>query len=59
MDTQEILHILRNPYGKSEDEIRTAQLAACNRIEELQSAYTNMRDFAQENGLDTASRNTI
>jgi len=54
MKTEEILHILRNPYGKTECEIKSAQIEACDKIESLQSAYINMRDFANDNGLDTA-----
>ena len=33
MDINEILHILRNPYGKSKEEIRQAMLQAANLIE--------------------------
>lgn len=44
METDQILHILRNPYGKTAAEIRGAQLEACDKIESLQKAYTNMRD---------------
>jgi hypothetical protein len=33
METKEILHVLRNPYGHLEDYIREARLAACNLIE--------------------------
>jgi hypothetical protein len=32
METKEILHVLRNPYGHSEDYIREARLAACDLI---------------------------
>jgi len=36
METEEILHILRNPYGKSVSEMREARIAACDRIEHLE-----------------------
>lgn len=49
-----VLHVLRNPYGRSSEEVRWARLAACDLIEDLQSAFLNMRDFAADNGLDTA-----
>ncbi len=48
MSINEILHILRNPYGHVEDEIREARLAACNEIERLQRIelwYNGMREF--------------
>jgi hypothetical protein len=35
METKEILHVLRNPYGHSEDYIREARLAACDLIEKV------------------------
>lgn len=57
MKRHDILHILRNPYGRSSEEIRQAQLAACDEIESLQDAYLNMRDWAEKNGVDTAARN--
>jgi len=34
MTIHQILHILRNPYGKTEAEIRRARLAACGYIVE-------------------------
>jgi hypothetical protein len=49
----EILHILRNPYGHSPEEIRQAQLDAADDIEALRESYTNMRDWAEANGVDT------
>ena len=61
---QGVLHILRNPYGYSEDIVRQARLDAADRIEWLErelaratDAYENMRTFAQDNGLDTATTN--
>ena len=57
MDRDELLNILRNPYGRSETECREARLQAANDIEILQKAYLNMRDFAEKNSLDTMSRN--
>ena len=33
MTRDEILHILRNPHGKSAEEVRNARLEACNLIE--------------------------
>jgi hypothetical protein len=48
-----ILHILRNPYGWPEEKVAEARLAAADEIEKLQDAYTNMRDWAESNGVDT------
>jgi hypothetical protein len=42
------IHILRNPYGYSQEEIREAQLFACDEIERLEEAYTNMREWAKK-----------
>ena len=36
MDTNDILHILRNPFGFSEQEVRTARYAAADLIEDLE-----------------------
>jgi ribosome recycling factor len=52
----EIIHILRNPYGHSQEEIRQVQLDAADEIENLLDAYVNMRDWARENGVDTTAR---
>ena len=49
------IHILRNPYGHSSDDIRSAQLKACEEIEALENAYNNMRDWAEKNGVDTVA----
>jgi hypothetical protein len=49
----EILHILRNPHGHSEDEIRKARLDAADEIENLMDAYQNMKAWAEKNGVNT------
>ena len=51
-----ILHILRNPYGHTAEEIRQAQLDAAEAIENGLEAYWNMRDWAEANGVDTMAR---
>ena len=50
---ESLLHILRNPCGFSKEEIKYAQLEACDWIDRLQDNYTNMRDWAEKNGVDT------
>ena len=50
-----ILHALRNPYGH--DDMKRVRHEAANLIESLQDAYENMRDFAEENGLNTTAVN--
>jgi hypothetical protein len=57
MTRSEAIHILRNPWGHSPQEIREAQLKACDEIEHLEDAYNNMREWAEHNGLDTVCRN--
>jgi hypothetical protein len=54
--TKTVLHILRNPYGHTPEEIRQAQLDAATEIENWMDAYWNMRKFAEANGLDTMAR---
>jgi hypothetical protein len=51
------LHILRNSWGYTQEEIKEAQLFACDEIEHLEKAYLNMRDWAEQNGVDTVCRN--
>jgi hypothetical protein len=51
-----VLHMLRNPHGFKEEELRRARLEAADRLEGLQDAYLNMRQWAEQNGLDTMAR---
>ena len=55
MTEQKVIHILRNPYAHSEDEIITAGREAASLIEKYKDAYINMREFAESNGLDTVT----
>lgn len=48
-----LLHVLRNPHGYEGDFLRKIHIEAADRIEQLEEAYINMRDFAEKNGLDT------
>lgn len=57
MTRAECIHILRNPWGHSAEEIKRAQIKACDEIEHLEQAYNNMRDWAEKNGVDTVCRN--
>jgi hypothetical protein len=56
-DVSHVLHVLRNPFGFSSDEVRSVRLKAAELIERYRDAYTNMREFAEANGLDTTARN--
>lgn len=51
-----VLHMLRNPHGFKEAELRAARLEAADRLEGLQDAYLNMRAWAEQNGLNTMAR---
>lgn len=51
-----VLHILRNPHGFKESELRAARLEAADRMEALQDAYLNMRQWAEQNGIETIAR---
>ena len=53
MTEEKALHIVRNPYGFSEDEIREARLYVCDKMESYKDAYLNMREFAESKGIDT------
>jgi hypothetical protein len=50
---KDVLHILRNPYGHSQEEIKQAQLDGADDIENLLDAYENMKAWAETNGVDT------
>lgn len=52
MDTNLIISFLRNPYGKTPEEMREIRLAAADEIEEWKNAYENMRDWAIQCGVD-------
>lgn len=47
------IHMLRNPYGHTREQIKEAQLFACDEIEALEDAYQNMKAWAEKNGVDT------
>lgn len=50
MDTKTILHILRNPHGHSNDEIRTARKEGADLIEELEKANLDWMKASVERG---------
>lgn len=52
METHQIISFLRNPYGKSTDEMREIRLAAADEIEKWKNAYENMRDWGIKCGID-------
>lgn len=60
LSTHDLLHLLRNPYGHTSQEMDSVRRAAADRLEELEKqlkytydAYVNMRDWAEANGVDT------
>jgi len=55
MKTETIIHNLRNPYGKSQEDIYNTRLAAADKIEQLLAAYKNLSDFAVSKGLDVTT----
>lgn len=55
MTDKEIIHNLRNPYGKSAEAMRETRLQAATRIEQWTDVYENMKVFAESNGLDVVS----
>jgi hypothetical protein len=57
LQTSDVLHILRNPHGWSEQQIKQAQLQACDEIENWEKAYENLSNWCRENGLDITTRN--
>jgi len=56
-DDKMLLHILRNPHGYTNSDIRKVALSAADRIEHLKDAYENMRDYAIDSGLDVTAHN--
>ena len=53
MTESEAMHICRNPWGRSNEQMREARLRICDRLEAWKDAYKNMRKFAEDNGLNT------
>ena len=53
MKTTKLLHVLRNPYGRSDEERKQDRLAAADEIERWKDAFENMRDWAEQKGIDT------
>ena len=49
------LHICRSPYGHTAAERREARLKVCELMESYKDAYLNMRQFAEDSGLDTTT----
>ena len=47
------IHVLRNPYGWDDKTVRACRLFACDKLESYRDVLINLREFAEENGLDT------
>lgn len=56
LETDKLLHILRNPFGHSTEEIREVSLAAATEIERWKDAFENIRDWAKKNGLSITTK---
>jgi len=48
MKTTKLLHVLRNPYGRSAEERKQDRLVAADEIERWKDAFENMRDWAEQ-----------
>jgi len=57
MEMQKIIHILRNPYRWNQAERDDARLAAADEIEKWKNAFENLRQYAEDNGLDIMTYN--
>jgi hypothetical protein len=57
MDIKKVLHILRNPYDFSKEEIKEARLKAADLIEEAEVDYINLKSWAESKGLDVTTYN--
>ena len=57
MKTKTMLHILRNPFGHSDNRKKQARLKAADEIERWKDAYENLEDWAVKNGLDVTTYN--
>ena len=53
------LHVCRNPYGWDEPTVRECRLYICDKVESYKDAYLNMKEFAEDNGLDTMVRGDL
>lgn len=56
MTENDALHIVRNPWGHSEQQKRLAALTCADLAEGYKSAYLNMKEFAEASGLNTVAR---
>jgi hypothetical protein len=45
MTLQKILHLLRNPYGHTEEELREARLAAADMLEKIAAKEPTMEQW--------------
>ena len=52
MNENEVLNILRNPYGVSKQDKEDARLIGADLIEHYKEAYINMKEWAEENGIN-------
>ncbi len=57
MKTKTMLHILRNPFGHSDNRKKQARLKAADEIERWKDTYENLEDWAVKNGLDVTTYN--
>jgi hypothetical protein len=48
VETNKILHIIRNPFNWSEDDVRKARWAAADLIEEQQAKINRLEGFIKE-----------
>lgn len=55
---KDTIHYLRNSYGQSDEERTETRIRAANLIEMFMDAYLNMRNWAENSGLETASKNS-
>ena len=53
MNEDRAMRVCRDPYGHAPGTIKEARHVVCRRLEAYRDAYQNMRDFAEESGLDT------
>ena len=51
MDTKTIIHIIRNPHGHSEDEVREARQKAADLIEKLERVNASWLQYASEHNI--------
>ena len=54
--TKKILHVLRNPFGRTRSELSQDRIDAADEIERWEDAYMNLKAWCERNNFDITAR---